>query len=157
MRLVLFAIALVAANTALADNLPDPKLTPGYVWTESSEKVCGPGYTQTTTDIPAKLRYRVLLNYGLGGFDRAGICAGPNGCAIDRLISVELGGSDDIRNLWPLPNDGPWNAADKRRLTTLLHARVCAGLLPLAEAQAMLANGWIAAYRALIGEQAAGR
>ena len=153
MWVALSAIALVAAGAAHAENLPDAKLTPGHVWTESRDKVCRPDYGQPAADMPAKLRYRVLINYGLGGYDRAV----SDGYAIDHLISVELGGSDDIRNLWPLPNDGLWNAADKRRLTAELHARVCAGTLPLAEAQAMLVGDWIAAYRTVFAEQAAGQ
>lgn len=151
MRLVLSAFIIMTASAAMAENLPDPKLTPGDTWISSRNDVCNPSDSQAAKEVLGKLRYRVLLNYGLGGDDHAGVCAGPNGCAIDHLISSELGGSDDIRNLWPLPNDGPWNMTDKQRLTKELRARVCAGAMPLAQAQSMLASDWIAAYRAIFG------
>jgi len=157
MRFALFAIALVASGAARAENLPVQMMTPGHVLTVSRDEICRPGFGQSTADVPAKLRYRVLINYGLGGYDHGGLCSGPGGCVIDHLVSVDLGGSNDIRNLWPLPSEGPWNAADKLRLAAELHARVCAGTLPPAEAQAMLSGDWIAAYRAIFPEQTAGR
>lgn len=157
MRLALFAILLMASGAAQAENLPVQMMTPGDVSNTSRDEICHPDYGRSAAEVPAKLRYRVLINYGLGGYDHAGFCTGSSGCVIDHLVSVELGGSNDIRNLWPLPSEGPWNAADKRRLAAELHARVCAGTLPLAQAQAMLAGDWITAYRTLFPEQTAGR
>jgi hypothetical protein len=29
---------------------------------------------------------------------------------LDHLIPLELGGSNDLRNLWPQPFEGEWNA-----------------------------------------------
>jgi len=156
MRFALFVLLLGISGVAQAENLPVKALTPGLAATSSRDEVCGPAAGRPAMEVPAKLRYRVLINYGLGGYERAGFCGGPHGCVIDRLVSEELGGGNDIRNLWPLPNDGPWNAADKQRLAAELHARVCAGTLPLAEAQAMLAGDWIAAYRAMFRDQVAG-
>lgn len=156
MRFALFILAVFSAGPVFAENLPDPKLTPGNVWSSSREEICRPGYGLGGAML-AKLRYRVLLNYGLGGDERGGVCAGPGGCSIDHLIAVGLGGSDDIRNLWPIPNDGPWNAADKQALADELHTRVCAGTLSLAEAQAMVSGDWIAAYRTIFGKTTAAR
>ena len=42
-----------------------------------------------------------------------GVCSGPQGCEIDHLISLELGGANTEDNLWPQPYDGDWNAHDK--------------------------------------------
>jgi hypothetical protein len=66
---------------------------------------------------------------------------------MDHLISRELGGADNVRNLWPQPYTGPWNARDKDRLENRLHREVCHEGLPLAEAQRMIATDWISAYR----------
>jgi hypothetical protein len=67
---------------------------------------------------------------------------------VDYLITPALGGSDDIRNLWPQPYAGsPWNAYVKDALEEHLHGMVCDGQLDLATAQHEIAVNWIAAYR----------
>jgi hypothetical protein len=66
----------------------------------------------------------------------------------DHLISLELGGSNDIQNLWPESyRTEPWNAHVKDRLEDRLNDLVCAGRLGLADAQRSIATDWIAAYR----------
>lgn len=68
----------------------------------------------------------------------------------DHLVPLDLGGSpDDPRNLWPEPRqaDG-WCGADRKdELEAELARQVCAGRVPLAEAQREIATDWIAAYR----------
>jgi hypothetical protein len=67
---------------------------------------------------------------------------------VDFLITPGLGGSDDMRNLWPEPYGSTvWNAHIKNQLETHLHGLVCAGDLPLSEAQAEIAGNWITAYK----------
>ena len=62
----------------------------------------------------------------------------------DHLISLELGGAPrDQRNLWPEPGHSP-NAKDT--VENVLHSRVCAGTLALAEAQ-RIATDWTTATR----------
>ncbi len=34
----------------------------------------------------------------------------PYAHEVDHLVSLELGGSNDIRNLWPEPSAGRWGA-----------------------------------------------
>jgi hypothetical protein len=59
-----------------------------------------------------------------------------------------LGGSNDIRNLWPESyRAAPWNGHVKDRLEDRLHERVCAGRLGLADAQRTITTDCIAAYR----------
>ena len=67
---------------------------------------------------------------------------------LDYLITPELGGSDDRRNLWPERySSGQWNARVKDELEQLLPRLVCAGTLPLATAQREMATDWVAAYK----------
>ena len=67
---------------------------------------------------------------------------------LDYLITPELGGSDDRRNLWPERYSSDlWNARVKDELERLLPRLVCAGTVPLATAQRDMATGWIAAYQ----------
>jgi hypothetical protein len=74
---------------------------------------------------------------------------------VDHLISLELGGSNDIKNLWPESyRTEPWNAHVKDKLEDRLHDLVCAGRISLAEAQRAIATDWIAAYRRFAESQA---
>lgn len=66
----------------------------------------------------------------------------PETFNLDLLVPVSLDGtSGDDRNLWLLPWE---NGADaKDRIERALHREVCAGRLPLASAQAMIARDWV--------------
>jgi hypothetical protein len=72
----------------------------------------------------------------------------PDAYEVDYLITPELGGATDIRNLWPEPyQDTVWNAHVKDQLEDRLHRMVCRGDLDLATAQRDISTDWIAAYR----------
>ena len=71
---------------------------------------------------------------------------------IDHLISLELGGSNSIRNLWPQSYiTQPLNAHIKDELENKLHALICSGQLPVEQAQQEIAQDWVAAYQKYIG------
>jgi hypothetical protein len=68
-------------------------------------------------------------------------------------VPLELGGAPrDTRNLWPEPNvavlpDGTAiGSKQKDALENALHGQVCTGALPLADAQRMFADDWVAAW-----------
>jgi hypothetical protein len=66
---------------------------------------------------------------------------------VDHLISLELGGSNSIKNLWPEP--GFPNPKDK--LENRLHAMVCNGQLSLLQAQHDIATNWVHYYQQYMG------
>jgi hypothetical protein len=67
---------------------------------------------------------------------------------LDYLITPELGGAPDARNLWPQRyTSGVWNAHVKDQLEDLLPGMVCDGKVPLQTAQHDIAVNWIAAYQ----------
>ena len=67
---------------------------------------------------------------------------------VDHLISLELGGSNDVGNLWPESYVSvPYNARDKDKLENTLHRLVCTGRMPLETAQELIRTDWIKAYR----------
>lgn len=108
--------------------------------------VCHPGYARSVRHVSGKVKYRVYAEYGIT--DRR-----PGEYEIDHLISLELGGSNDIQNLWPQSFDTqPWNAHVKDRLEDRLHAMVCRGEIGLKEAQRTIATDWIAAYKKYVGK-----
>ena len=87
-----------------------------------------------------------------------GMTARPYGrvIEIDHIVALELGGSNDIANLFPEPGSGPDNYHVKDRLENRAHDKVCAGLLSLRPAQAAMAADWEGLYRQLFGAAPAG-
>lgn len=70
---------------------------------------------------------------------------------IDHIVSLELGGSNVIGNLYPDPGSGPSNYHVKDRLENRLHAMVCKGQMTLAAAQRGIASNWEGFYKRVFG------
>ena len=142
-------IPLLIGRPALADDhsLPDSAMTPGAVIVAATvAEICTPGYSKSVRHVTIEMKYEVYAEYGLAG-NHTGYCDVDQGCEIDHLVSLELGGSNDETNLWPEPYSGiTWNAHVKDQLENRLHAVVCAGEMPLGEAQHEISTDWIAAY-----------
>ena len=84
--------------------LPNPDLTPGAVVDVSLEEMCEPGYAARVRSVDSSKRKRAFRMYGLSNVDRRDY-------EIDHLIPVSLGGSNDIKNIWPESRiTEPWNA-----------------------------------------------
>jgi hypothetical protein len=66
---------------------------------------------------------------------------------IDHIIPLELGGANDITNLFPEPGTGKASYQGKDRLENRLHAMVCAGTITLAAARTGIASNWASLYR----------
>jgi hypothetical protein len=120
---------------------PDPLLTPGATLPVTVEDICASGYTRKVRNVPAEVKRDVYRRYGIRHHQKGEF-------EMDHLISLELGGSNSERNLWPESNwTTPWNARAKDALENALHREVCAGRVPLATAQHEIASDWIAAYK----------
>lgn len=147
-RIILVALALtLLAHAAHADDpvLPDPRVTPGAVATEDPTLVCQRGYARAMRHTSGRLKRQIYREYGIN--PRRGHYE------VDHLVSLELGGADVAANLWPQSFDTePWNAHVKDQLENFLHAEVCAGRMPLRQAQAEIAQDWIGTYRKYLGE-----
>ncbi|MFN3076102.1 MAG: HNH endonuclease [Alphaproteobacteria bacterium] len=96
--------------------------------------------------VPKSVRTQVYRQYGLEG-NHTGMCDTEQGCELDHLVPLSLGGSNDASNLWPQSYDtGRWNARVKDRLENRLHRLVCVdGMVTLHEAQEAFARDWVAA------------
>lgn len=124
--------------------LPARAITPGAVETVTAGELCSGGVTATRT-VSTDDRDAVLRAYHMTGAPAAAY-------ELDFLVTPELGGASDRRNLWPQRYaTGPWNAYVKDDLERLLPELVCAGRLDLAQAQRDIATDWIAAYRKYFG------
>jgi hypothetical protein len=94
------------------------------------------GYTTTvrpSSSLTNKVRAQMYKTYGI-----------PDGTVseLDHLVSLERGGSNDVKNLWPevgkLPNP-------KDTVENDLHRAVCSGRITLAAAQQAIAADWVTA------------
>jgi len=119
--------------------MPNPALTPGDVLTRDVALICTVGYTATVRDVSDATKEQVYDSYGL--FTHA-----PGAYEIDHLVSLELGGSNDVRNLWPEIYDDPNGARVKDVLENKMHDLVCAGSLDIVVAQQAIATDWYRAY-----------
>ncbi len=122
-------------------SVPKPSLTPGAVRPVSIRDVCGEQRDEAVGAVPISMQRRVFLEYGMPD-------ARPSDYEVDFLITPELGGAEDIRNLWPEPHSSTvWNSYVKDDLETYLHQQVCAGKLDLKTAQHDIATDWVSAYK----------
>lgn len=145
------AVMVLGLQAAFAGDLPDPKLTPGVSRPELTlEQICATKWGHDARAVTARMKRQVFAEYGLSGNDDP-FCR-PDGCEIDHLVSRELGGADDVRNLWPQSYAGAWNAHMKDRLENRLHKEVCAGNLGLDAARKAISSDWRKAYRQYFGD-----
>jgi hypothetical protein len=116
--------------------LPDPKLTPGDVFADATkEDVCTPGWATEHRHVTESDRDRAYAEYGR--------TEGPGCCEVDHLVPLELGGSNDIKNLWPQPDEPRPGAGEKDQLENTLHQQVCKGERSLADAQKCIESDWV--------------
>jgi hypothetical protein len=148
--LVVLVVFTLPGMTVEYRPLPNPKLTPGVADKNATRKIiCGNSDPQPS-NITVALRHQVFVAYRLGG-DADPYCK-PKGCEVDRLIGSQLGGTDDLRNLWPQPISGAWNLAMKNRIQKRLKREVCRGRLSLEAAQWAISQDWTAVYRRYFGD-----
>ena len=121
--------------------LPDLAMTPGATLPVATGDICVSGYSQKVRNVPNDVKQQVYAEYGIASHQ-------PGEYEIDHLISLELGGSNSIKNLWPQSYvTQPWNAHVKDKLENELHAEVCSGKIDLPTAQHDISTDWIAAYK----------
>ena len=115
------------------------KLTPGATLPVSKYDICVPGYAGHARNVPQSVKEQAYESYGITSRE-------PGEYEVDHLISLELGGSNDTKNLWPQSYHGMWNARIKDGLENRLHELVCMGKLELREAQYEISHNWIQVY-----------
>src|SRR5579871_916229 len=94
--LLVFVLVFALGKPASAGDheLPDPQLTPGdAIPNVTAAEVCTPGFARSVRRVSLETRRDVFAEYGLQG-NHTGYCGGPQGCEVDHLISLELGGSN---------------------------------------------------------------
>ena len=120
--------------------LPDPACTPGDIFPDvTAKQVCVSGYSSSVRDVPTSRKNAVYAEYGITHHN-----AGQY--EIDHFVSLELGGSNDISNLFPEAAEPKPGFHEKDKVENYLHDQVCKGNMTLAEAQRQIATNWLAVY-----------
>lgn len=127
------------ANCQIQNSLPDPKCTPGAVLNVTKEQICTKGYSKTVRNVSESTKKLVYKNYNI-------IPTQKGEYEIDHFISLELGGSNDIANLWPEAASPKPGFHEKDKVENYLHTKVCSGELTLAQAQKDISVDWPKTY-----------
>lgn len=121
--------------------LNDLTVTPGKTVDITMDKLCTTKWGKDARHVTTQMKDNVCLAYGFQPH-----CYGRDTNEIDHLISRELGGADDLSNIWPQPYNQHPGAHEKDALENRLHKLVCSGSLDLKTAQTEIATDWYAAY-----------
>jgi hypothetical protein len=151
----LLVMPFALGNTAFAagghfrsshgEPLNDLHVTPGTTFNVSAATICRSGYATSVRNVPQSEKNRVYAEYGI-------IRHTTNEYEVDHLISLELGGSNSIANLWPELNDHPHGYLNSKDiLENRLHSLVCSGALAVHSAQTQISRDWVATYHKYLG------
>jgi len=149
-RILLLGLLLICLDVA-AGTMPDDIMTPGEVRLGLDIKtICSTKWGLDKRFVTSAMKTRVFHNYGFTGYKDLKCIPDKNGktCEIDHKIPRALGGADSIKNIWPQPFGGEWNAHDKDRLEVRLHSRVCRTKdMTLQQARTCISKNWIKCYK----------
>lgn len=129
------------ANCVVRGPLPDLQCTPGAIFPDATvEQICASGYSSSVRNVSTETKREVYQEYGIyshvsGQYE------------VDHLISLELGGSNDIANLWPEAADPKPGFHEKDEIENYLHDQVCTGKISLQKAQEEIATDWTKVYQ----------
>lgn len=126
---------------------PDRRCSPGAYYNKLTKAViCSSSFrTSSIRNVPESEKFQVEQEYGLapGHYGQT--------LEIDHIISLELGGSNDIANLYPEKANAHPGYHVKDKLENKLHQMVCAGATTLRAAQRGIASNWEALYKRVYG------
>lgn len=121
---------------------PDANCTPGAVFNVTADQVCTPGYASSVRNVPQSEKNQVYAEYGITSH-------ASGQYEVDHFIPLELGGSNDISNLWPEPASPTPGFHQKDQVENYLHSQVCSGAMSLSAAQNAIASDWVAVYNSM--------
>jgi hypothetical protein len=93
-------------------------------------------------NVPQNVKDAVYAEYGIPSHE-------PGQYEVDHLIPLEVGGANDIANLWPEAAEPTPGYHQKDEVENYLHDQICSGKLPLQQAQNEVAADWLAVFNKL--------
>lgn len=137
--------SLIVISICAFAQLPNPKLTPGAIRTTDAKAICSASFTtRDERHTTAAMKRQVCQAYGIKDCPKAKVVE------IDHACPLELGGADEIGNLWvqlAKYKDGSPGYHQKDALENKLHKLVCSGKMTLKDAQSCILTNWIACYK----------
>ena len=136
-----FGVQTKTSGCQAHGGLPDSACTPGAIFPNvTTSQVCTSGYAGSVRNVPTSEKDQVYAEYGItshytGQYE------------VDHLVSLELGGSNDIANLWPELASPTPGFHQKDQVENYLHDQVCSGKITMAQAQQEIATNWLAVYQ----------
>jgi hypothetical protein len=132
------AVSLAPSSTKAgpAYLYPNPSLTPGAVLTTDASTICTPGYASSVRNVSIATKKQVYAEYGASYPRPAGAYE------VDHFIPLEIGGSNDIKNLWLEPATPTPGFHQKDQFENFEHDQVCDGTISAAEAQSRMVSDW---------------
>jgi len=145
-RTVLVAARSRSGGCKLGAN-PDRRCSPGAYYSRLTKAViCSQSFhTGSVRSVSQDEKFAVEREYGMkpAYYGRT--------LEIDHIVSLELGGSNAIANLFPERANARPGYHVKDRLENRLHELVCSGQMSLQTAQRRIAGNWQALYRSVFG------
>jgi hypothetical protein len=124
---------------------PNPSLTTGAVLTTDASTICAPGYSSSVRDVSAATKEQVYAEYGVSYPQPLGAYE------VDHFIPLEIGGSNDIKNLWLEPATPAPGFHQKDQFENFEHGQVCNGKISVAEAQSRMVSNWYFYWQEEVG------
>jgi len=145
-KTVLLAPRTKSSGCRLGAN-PDRRCSPGAYYSKLTRRViCAPSFrTGDIRNVPVSEKFAVEREYGLvpRTYGRT--------LEIDHIVSLELGGSNVVANLFPERADAHPGYRAKDRLENALHRIVCRGAMRLRTVQRRIAANWQRLYAQVFG------
>jgi hypothetical protein len=140
-----FGVQTKTSGCMVRGPLPDPDCTPGAVLPATQAQICQSGYARSVRNVPISEKDQVYAEYGITHHSTGEY-------EVDHLVSLELGGSNDIANLWPEAANPKPGFHEKDKVENYLHDQVCAGAISLQQAQVEIATNWLPIYNQMLGQ-----
>lgn len=136
-----FGVQTKTSDCQAQGPLPDPDCSPGAIFANATkEQICQSGYASSVRNVPTSEKNQVYAEYGITSHQ-------PGEYEVDHLVSLELGGSNEIANLWPEAAEPTPGFHEKDKVENYLHDQVCEGKIALHDAQVQIATNWLAVYQ----------
>lgn len=140
-----FGVQTKTTGCQAHNGLPDSACTPGALMAGATvNQICQSGYSSSVRNVTTAEKDQVYAEYGI-----ASHFAGQY--EVDHLVSLELGGSNDIANLWPELASPTPGFHQKDQVENYLHSQVCNGSVSLATAQQEISTNWLGVYQQMNG------
>jgi hypothetical protein len=114
----------------------DRSCTPGSVFHVSRAQICTPGWSSEHRNVSEVTKESVYSSYGITHRTHYGT---PGSYEIDHLVPLELGGNNEVTNLWPEPYPSYYL---KDTLEDRMHDNVCSRKISIKTAQAVFVNSF---------------